>query len=79
MKIIAWFIWCFVALFARARAGGHGGHHHVKFIIPYHVKTIKHTHTIHKTIHHGHGGGGGGGGGGHHSHGGVPKGWDDWH
>ncbi|KAK5640248.1 hypothetical protein RI129_011059 [Pyrocoelia pectoralis] len=38
---------------------------HIKIYVPYNVKTIKHTHTIYKTIHHhGHDSGGHGGGSG---------------
>ncbi|XP_011642233.1 glycine-rich cell wall structural protein-like, partial [Pogonomyrmex barbatus] len=42
------------ALFSLANAGGHGGgHDHVIIHVPYKIKTIKHTHTITKHIHHG--------------------------
>ncbi|XP_015122142.1 glycine-rich cell wall structural protein 1.8-like [Diachasma alloeum] len=37
--------------------GGHGGHDHVIIHVPYHIKTLKHTHTITKHIHHKSGGG----------------------
>ncbi|XP_014470130.1 PREDICTED: glycine-rich cell wall structural protein 1.0-like [Dinoponera quadriceps] len=43
-----------VPLFNLASAGGgHGGHKHVVIHVPYKVKTIHHTHTITKHIHHG--------------------------
>ncbi|XP_012279195.1 glycine-rich cell wall structural protein [Orussus abietinus] len=37
--------------------GGHGGHSHVVIHVPYKIKTIHHTHTITKHVHHGGGGG----------------------
>ncbi|KAJ3663970.1 hypothetical protein Zmor_008183 [Zophobas morio] len=78
MKIITWFIWCLVALVAKVSAGGGGGKHHVKYIIKYPVKTIKHTHTIYKTIYHKPESGGDGGLG--HSHGGKPFSFEGgWH
>ncbi|XP_031364782.1 uncharacterized protein LOC116185161, partial [Apis dorsata] len=40
-----------------ASAGHHGGHDHVVIHVPYKIKTIHHTHTITKHIHHGGGGG----------------------
>ncbi|RLU19103.1 hypothetical protein DMN91_009461 [Ooceraea biroi] len=46
-----------VSLFSLASAGGHGGHKHVVIHVPYKIKTIHHTHTITKHIHHGGGGG----------------------
>ncbi|XP_076386101.1 uncharacterized protein LOC105663218 [Megachile rotundata] len=46
------------SLLKLASAGGHhGGHDHVVIHVPYKIKTIHHTHTITKHIHHGGGGG----------------------
>ncbi|KAK9703276.1 hypothetical protein QE152_g29415 [Popillia japonica] len=45
-------LWAFTTLLVAAGGGGDGGHETVKIIIPVHEKTIKHTHTIYKTIHH---------------------------
>ncbi|EFN80932.1 glycine-rich cell wall structural protein 1.8 [Harpegnathos saltator] len=42
-----------IPLLKLASAGGHGGHKHVVIHVPYKVKTIHHTHTITKHIHHG--------------------------
>ncbi|XP_020300683.1 abscisic acid and environmental stress-inducible protein-like [Pseudomyrmex gracilis] len=43
-----------VSLICLAKAGGgHGGHKHVIIHVPYKIKTIHHTHTITKHIHHG--------------------------
>ncbi|GJQ79472.1 hypothetical protein Trydic_g16325 [Trypoxylus dichotomus] len=56
MYFKALFSLCILLLFAtllvEGGGGGNGGHDHVKIIIPVHEKTIKHTHTIYKTIHH---------------------------
>ncbi|CAG9854705.1 unnamed protein product [Phyllotreta striolata] len=70
MNAKLWFVWCFSVLAAicGVNAGGHGGHH-VKIIIPEHIHTVKHTHTVYKTIHHHKKSDD------HHSHGGVPFHW----
>ncbi|KAK4873081.1 hypothetical protein RN001_015110 [Aquatica leii] len=55
--LLAWFWVVGFVIFGSVRCGGHK---HIKIYVPYKVKTIKHTHTIYKTIHHkddhGHGG-----------------------
>ncbi|GAB1866325.1 hypothetical protein CAJAP_07404 [Camponotus japonicus] len=81
-----------VSLISLTNAGGHGGgHKHVVIHVPYQVKTIHHTHTITKHIHHKDGGGDkyevlgytvghpidlGGHGGGGHDFGGSSGGYD---
>ncbi|XP_051171947.1 uncharacterized protein LOC127288507 [Leptopilina boulardi] len=42
-----------VATLNLTEGGGDGEHHHIIIHVPYHVKKIKHTHTITKHIHHG--------------------------
>ncbi|XP_033183632.1 uncharacterized protein LOC117153578 [Bombus vancouverensis nearcticus] len=56
IKLAAVFV--VASLLHLASAGGqHGGHDHVVIHVPYKIKTIHHTHTITKHIHHGGGGG----------------------
>ncbi|XP_072753389.1 uncharacterized protein [Anoplolepis gracilipes] len=42
-----------VSLISLTNAGGHGEHNHVIIHVPYKIKTIHHTHTITKHLHHG--------------------------
>ncbi|VEN45584.1 unnamed protein product [Callosobruchus maculatus] len=74
--VTAWLLSCFLVLCAvmGINAGGHGGHHHVVIKIPEHIHTVKHTHTIYKTIHHHHKEPEH-----HHSHGGHPFHWKPRH
>ncbi|XP_074038431.1 uncharacterized protein [Leptinotarsa decemlineata] len=73
-NIRSWFLWGILALcsFLGVKAGGGHGGEHVVIKIPEHIHTVKHTHTIYKTIHHKHHGGGGED---YHSHGGKPFHW----
>ncbi|CAK9829251.1 hypothetical protein ANTRET_LOCUS6620 [Anthophora retusa] len=51
-------VFVLVSLLNLVSGGGHhGGHDHVVIHVPYKIKTIHHTHTITKHIHHGGGGG----------------------
>ncbi|KAG5888777.1 hypothetical protein JTB14_021520 [Gonioctena quinquepunctata] len=73
INVRSWFLWCILALcsFLGVSAGGGHGGEHVIIKIPEHIHTVKHTHTIYKTIHHkSHHGGDD-----HHSHGGKPFHW----
>ncbi|KZC04924.1 hypothetical protein WN55_09723 [Dufourea novaeangliae] len=51
-------VFAVASLLGAVNAGGHGGgHDHVVIHVPYKIKTVHHTHTITKHIHHGGGGG----------------------